>query len=169
MPALPPVARMVASSVPKSKASRPLLSSMAAFHFRPSTSRMRFRSKTSRSARPVMGSALRFIRLRVACTTRPAQRMGPSITSTIAPKPAKSTNAAMPSSAACSRLLSIGAPKMIAGRTKIGSASRPPTTVAVSFPEAASIRNWVAAPNAAPPGTTRLMAIPANCDVATEN
>ena len=46
---------------------------------------------------------------------------------------------------------------------------RPPTAVAVSFPEAASMRNWVAAPKAAPPGTTRLMAFPASCDVATEN
>ena len=41
--------------------------------------------------------------------------------------------------------------------------------MAVSFPAAASIRNWVAAPKAAPPGTIRLMALPASCDVATEN
>jgi len=39
-----PVARMVASRVPKSKASRPLLSNAASFQRRPRTSRMRFRS-----------------------------------------------------------------------------------------------------------------------------
>ena len=68
----------------------------------------------------------------------------------------------------------------MAGSTKIGKASRPPipssekavnppTAVAASFPDAASMRNCVAAPNAAPPGTMRLMALPASCDVATEN
>ncbi len=68
----------------------------------------------------------------------------------------------------------------MAGSTKMGRASsppmpsnenavRPPTAVAASFPEAASMRNCVAAPKAAPPGTMRLMAFPASCDVATEN
>ncbi len=174
------MARIVASSVPKSKARRPLLRSTAAFHCRPSTSRIRLRSKTSRSAKPVIGWALRFSRLRVASTTRPAQRIGRSVISTMAPNPAKSTKATMPSSAACTRLLAIGVPARMAGNTKIGKASnpaipssekavRPPTAVAVSVPEAASIRNCVAAPNAAPPGTTRLMAFPASCEVATEN
>ena len=45
---------------------------------------------------------------------------------------------------------------------------RPPTAVAASLPEAASMRNCVAAPTAAPPGTTRLMAFPASWEVATE-
>ena len=127
-----------------------------------------------------MGSALRLSRLRVPSTTRPAQRIGRSVISTTAPKPAKSTKATMPSSAACSRPLAIGVPARMAGNTKIGRASnpampssekavRPPTAVAVSFPDAASMRNCVAAPKAAPPGTTRLMALPASCDVATEN
>ena len=31
------------------------------------------------------------------------------------------------------------------------------------------MRNWVAAPKAAPPGTMRLMALPDSCDVVTEN
>ncbi len=31
------------------------------------------------------------------------------------------------------------------------------------------MRNCVAAPNAAPPGTMRLMALPDSCDVVTEN
>ena len=31
------------------------------------------------------------------------------------------------------------------------------------------MRNWVAAPKAAPPGTIRLMAFPDSCDVVTEN
>ena len=39
----------------------------------------------------------------------------------------------------------------------------------MSLPAAASMRNCVAAPTAAPPGTTRLMALPASCEVATEN
>ena len=49
------------------------------------------------------------------------------------------------------------------------NAVRPPTAVAVSLPDAASMRNCVAAPTAAPPGTTRLMALPASWEVATEN
>ncbi len=68
----------------------------------------------------------------------------------------------------------------MAGRTKIGSASNPAmprrekavspaTAVAGSLPAAASMRNWVAAPKAAPPGTIRLMAFPDSCDVVTEN
>ena len=72
----------------------------------------------------------------------------------------------MPRSAACSRPRSIGVPAMIAGRTKMGSARRPPmpriemavsppTAVAGSLPEAASMRNCVAAPAAWPPGTTK--------------
>ena len=44
----------------------------------------------------------------------------------------------------------------------------PATAVAGSFPEAASMRNCVAAPKAAPPGTMRLMALPDSCDVVTE-
>ena len=86
----------------------------------------------------------------------------------------------MPSSAACSRPLAMGVPARMAGRTKIGRASNPPmpsrekavspaTAVAGSFPAAASMRNWVAAPKAAPPGTMRLMALPDSCDVVTEN
>ena len=69
---------------------------------------------------------------------------------------------------------------MMAGSTKMGRASSPPmpssekavnpaTAVAGSFPAAASIRNWVAAPKAAPPGTIRLMAFPDSCEVVTEN
>ena len=45
----------------------------------------------------------------------------------------------------------------------------PATAVAGSFPAAASMRNCVAAPNAAPPGTMRLIALPESCDVVTEN
>ena len=74
----------------------------------------------------------------------------------------------------------MGVPAMMAGRTKMGRASSPPmpsnekavspaTAVAGSFPASASIRNWVAAPKAAPPGTMRLMALPDSCDVVTEN
>ena len=74
----------------------------------------------------------------------------------------------------------MGVPAMMAGRTKMGRASSPPmpsrekavspaTAVAGSFPAAASMRNWVAAPKAAPPGTMRLMALPDSCDVVTEN
>ena len=73
----------------------------------------------------------------------------------------------------------MGVPARMAGRTKIGRASSPPmpssekvvspaTAVAGSFPEAASMRNCVAAPKAAPPGTMRLMALPDSCDVVTE-
>jgi hypothetical protein len=66
------------------------------------------------------------------------------------------------------------------GSAKTGSASRPPTprrenaanppTVElVSRPLAASIRNCTAAPTAAPPGTIRVMALPASWDVTTGN
>ncbi len=66
------------------------------------------------------------------------------------------------------------------GRAKTGSASRPPTprrenaarppTVSpVSIPLAASIRNWTAAPTAAPPGMTRVIALPASWEVMTGN
>ena len=41
--------------------------------------------------------------------------------------------------------------------------------MAGSFPASASMRNCVAAPKAAPPGTMRLMALPESCDVVTEN
>ncbi len=74
----------------------------------------------------------------------------------------------------------IGVPARIAGNTKIGSARspaiprsenavRPPTAVVVSLPAVANMRNCVAAAlTAAPPGTMRLMALPASCEVATE-
>ena len=66
------------------------------------------------------------------------------------------------------------------GRAKNGSASKPPTprrenaasppTVSlVSIPLAASIRNWTAAPTAAPPGMTRVIALPASWEVMTGN
>ena len=153
---------------------------MAAFQRLPNTARMRLRSKTSRSERPVIGAALRFTRLRTACTTPPAQRRGPSSVSTRAPKPAKSTKAASPNRAAWSSPSAMGVPARIAGNTKMGRASSPAmpssekavspaTAVAGSFPAVASMRNWVAAPNAAPPGTMRLMALPDSCDVVTEN
>ena len=164
----------------KSKASRPLESRRADFHWWPSTTRMRLRSVTSLSGSPVRGGRLRSTLLRTAWMTRPAQCIGPSTTSTTALKPAKRKKAPMPSSAACSRPRSIGVPAMIAGRTKMGRASRPPmprtemavsppTAVAGSLPEAASMRNCVAAPAAWPPGTTSEMALPASCEVATEN
>ena len=99
---------------------------------------------------------------------------------TAALKAAKSTKAPRPSSAGVPRPLAMGVPAMMAGRTKTGRASSPPmpsnekavspaTAVAGSFPASASIRNWVAAPKAAPPGTIRLMALPDSCDVVTEN
>ena len=66
------------------------------------------------------------------------------------------------------------------GRAKNGSASklptpsreyaaRPPTVSLVSIPLAASIRNWTAAPTAAPPGMTRVIALPASWEVMTGN
>ena len=124
--------------------------------------------------------ALRFTRLRVAWTTRPAQRMGSSLDQHEGPEAREEDEGA---EAEERRMLEArvdrGVPARMAGSTKIGSASRPPmpssekavsppTAVAVSLPEAASMRNWVAAPKAAPPGTMRLMAFPASCDVATE-
>ncbi len=47
-------------------------------------------------------------------------------------------------------------------------AVNPATAVAGSLPAVASMRNWVAAPKAAPPGTIRLIAFPESCDVVTE-
>ena len=45
----------------------------------------------------------------------------------------------------------------------------PATASVASIPLEASIRNWVAAPAAAPPGTIREMALPASWAVITEN
>ena len=39
----------------------------------------------------------------------------------------------------------------------------------MSFPLAASIRNWAAAPTAAPPGMIRVIALPASVEVTTGN
>ena len=48
-------------------------------------------------------------------------------------------------------------------------AVRPPTAVSASIPAVSSMRNWTAAPAAAPPGTMREMALPASSEVTTEN
>ena len=48
-------------------------------------------------------------------------------------------------------------------------AVRPPTASVGSMPLTASIRNWAAAPAAAPPGTINEMALPASWAVITEN
>ena len=73
-----------------------------------------------------MGSALRFNRLRTACTAPTSQRMGRSVANTMAPNPAKRTKAPRPSNAACSRPESMGVPAKMAGSTKIGSTQQAP-------------------------------------------
>ena len=85
-----------------------------------------------------------------------------------------------PMMAASTRPLLTGEPNSTAGRTNTGSARSPPmprnekavsppTASVGSIPVAASIRNWVAAPAAAPPGTINEMALPASWAVITEN
>ena len=49
------------------------------------------------------------------------------------------------------------------------NAASPPTVEFVSRPLVASIRNCTAAPTAAPPGTMRVIALPASWDVMTGN
>ena len=85
-----------------------------------------------------------------------------------------------PMMAASNRPRLTGEPNSTTGSTKTGRASsppmprnekavRPPTASVASIPLTASIRNWVAAPAAAPPGTISEMALPANWAVITEN
>ena len=97
-----------------------------------------------------------------------------------APSAAKITNPTAPRTAALTRPRLVGAPSRMTGRAKTGRASRPPTprrenaasppTVeSVSLPLVASMRNWTAAPTAAPPGMISVIALPASRDVTTGN
>ena len=85
-----------------------------------------------------------------------------------------------PMMAASTRPRLTGAPNSTAGSTNTGRANSPPmprnekavsppTASVASMPLVASIRNWVAAPAAAPPGTISEMALPASWAVMTEN
>ena len=93
---------------------------------------------------------------------------------------AKITNTMAPKTAAVIRPRLLGEPAKMTGRAMAGRASRPPTprraeaarppTVeVVSCPLTASIRNWTAAPMAAPPGMISVTALPASSDVMTGN
>ena len=97
-----------------------------------------------------------------------------------APNAANSTNPPMPMSAMCVTLLETGAPRTIAGSVKIGRASspptprrenavRPPTAVSESMPATDSIRNWTAAPAAAPAGSRSVIVLPDSWAVITTN
>ena len=89
-------------------------------------------------------------------------------------------NSAAPSHADWTRPRGAGAPNTIAGSARTGSAksvpelmndaaASPVPIVAASRPELTSIRYWMAAPAAAPPGTIRLNALPEICAVAIAN
>ena len=99
---------------------------------------------------------------------------------TTAPNAANSTKPMAPTHAAWTGPRPTGAPKMTTGSTNTGRASSPPmprnekavsplTDSVASMPAVPSIRNWTAAPAAAPPGTMREMALPASWAVITAN
>lgn len=111
---------------------------------------------------------------------RPSVASGQSVRSTITPKIAYRTNAAMPSRAVWTSPRLTGTPARMAGSAKMGSASRPPTSssenavrpptaVSVSNPAVVSIRNWTAAPAALPPGRLLVTALPESPAVTTGN
>ncbi len=93
---------------------------------------------------------------------------------------ANRTNPAMPSRAVWASPGLAGAPASMAGRARIGRASRPltpsrenavrpPTAVSVSNPAVVSMPNCMAAPAASPPGRLSVTAFPASPAVTTAN
>ncbi len=97
-----------------------------------------------------------------------------------APSPQNTKKPMAPMMAASARPWLTGDPNSTTGRTNTGRASRPPmprkekavsppTASVASMPLVASMRNWAAAPAAAPPGTMSEMALPASWAVITEN
>ena len=119
-------------------------------------------------------------RFHTLCATRPTVVSGQSVRSTIMPKTAYRTNAAIPSRAVRTSPRLTGTPASMAGSAKMGSASRPPTpssenavrpptAVSVSNPAVVSIWNWTAAPAALPPGRLLLTALPVSPAVITGN
>ena len=138
------------------------------------------RCSISRPGSPVRGGRFFSSRFRAACTARPAHTSGPSVDMTTAPKAVNRTKARAPTQAASVSPEATGAPKTTTGSMNTGRASRPPmprnenavrplTDSVGSMPAVPSIRNWTAAPAAAPPGTTSEMAFPASCAVITAN
>jgi hypothetical protein len=141
---------------------------------------MTLRWSSRRPGSPWMGARFFSTRLRTAWATLPAHRSGASKAMTIAPNPVKRTKPIAPTQAAWERSEATGAPKITTGRTNTGRARSPPmprnekavrplTDSVASIPAVPSIRNWTAAPAAAPPGTMSEMALPDSWAVITAN
>ena len=141
---------------------------------------MTLRCSIRRTGSPSRGARFLSRRLRTVCAALPAHTSGPSVAMTTAPNPVKRTKPTTPTQAASVSPDDTGAPKSTTGRTKTGRASSPPiprnanavsplTDSVGSIPAVLSMRNWTAAPAAAPPGTVSEMALPASCAVMTAN
>jgi len=142
---------------------------------------MRSRSSTRRSGRPAMGGRRRRTRLRALWSRSPIQSRGRSANRRTAPPASSPRQTITAIEPARKRLCSTGAPVM---RIEMMLITGSPNSVAVEISETAvtlvaaqvmltpawrNMSHCIAPPAAAPAGTSRLIALPATCAVATGN